>query len=130
MNLGEYLQAAASRPWHWSRHDCCTYLAGWVVDRGHSDPMAFIRGKYRTGRGAMRRIKEGGGLLQLATYGMIDAGIPEADEPQTGDVGIIERPTEDGLNEACAIYSSGKWVSLGVRGLDAGPAVALAVWRP
>jgi hypothetical protein len=91
--------------------------------------MAFIRGSYGTERGALRHIRVGGGLADLWSRGMLDAGIAETGYVQDGDVGIIVRPTECGTDEACAIRSGERWVSLGVRGLVAGPAETVRAWR-
>jgi hypothetical protein len=33
------------------------------------------------------------------------------------------------MDEAAAIWTGERWVTLGLRGLDFGPAEALAVWR-
>lgn len=124
-DLGEYLtRAAMARP---GAIPCGYFSADWVVACGGADPLAFMRGDSEV-KAAARFARHG--ALELARLGAIEAGLPEVDEPRTGDVGVIQRETDDGRGECCAIYSDGKWVSLGVRGLDAGPAVALAVWRP
>jgi hypothetical protein len=130
-DLGAYLTLAMRTPWAWSTHDCCTFIANWSIERGRSDPMAFIRGHYRTERGALKAIKRGGGLLKLVSRGMASAGVPRVDDgPEPGDVAVIEIKTEDRLNEACAIWTGHRWAALGVRGITCGPAHALAVWRP
>ena len=130
MTLGDYLATATSREWAWGRDDCCTFLAGWVMARGHSDPMHFIRGRYRSEFGALRSIKQGGGLVPLWRRGMADVGIPEADEPQAGDVAVLAIPTEAGPHEACGIFSGARWVLRTSGGFFASPARPLALWRP
>jgi hypothetical protein len=90
--------------------------------------MAFIRGSYGTERGALRHIRVGGGLADLWSRGMLDAGVAEAGYVSVGDVGIIVRATECGSDEACGIWTGERWVSLGVRGLVAGPAETVRVW--
>jgi hypothetical protein len=131
VTLGEYFARAGRTPWWWGGDDCCTFLADWALERGHPDPMAFIRGRYRSESGALRRIREGGGLVALATRGFADIGIPVWTGPaQDGFGGVIERETEDrGADVACGIYSAGRWVTRGVRGLIVAPAVALATWE-
>jgi hypothetical protein len=128
--LGDYIAAALSRPWVWGQVDCCTFVAGWVIHRGHGDPMAFIRGAYDSEMGALRQIAAGGGLVPLWTRGMIEAGVPEADDARVGDVGIIARPTQCSTDQAAAIFAGERWISLGVRGIQSGPADVLALWRP
>lgn len=78
----------------------------------------------------MRVIGRGGGLVALWTRGMAAVGVPEADEPQAGDVAVIVRPTVCGMGEAMAIYTGDRWASLALRGLEIGAAEPLKVWRP
>jgi hypothetical protein len=130
MLLGEYIRGAIARPWEWGEVDCCTFAADWAVLCGRADPMGFIRGCYHTELGALRKIKKGGGLVALWTRGMAEAGIPEADSPHAGDIGVIARATDCRTNEAAAIYAGERWVTLGARGIDSGPADVLALWRP
>lgn len=128
MKLGDFL--AMPRPeWDWRLHDCCRWVDRWVQARGYRSPIEALGLVYDSERSALRRISEGGGLVTLWTGGMALVSVPEADEAQAGDVGIISRATSDGLNEAMAIYTGERWLSLSLRGLEAGPAEALRVWR-
>lgn len=129
MSLGEYIAAAAERPWHWATHDCCTFIADWAVSVGWDDPMAFIRGTYEGETGALRAIAAGGGLVALVTRGMESVGIQETQLIRPGAVGVIERATMDGANLACAICTGERWVSLGLSGIDAAPAEPIKAWR-
>lgn len=130
MTLGEYLLFAAKRPWGWGTHDCCTFASQWAIIRGNPDPMAYLRGRYSTAGEAVRVLVKHGGLLAVTTRGMIEAGVPEADFPRAGDIGVVQRPTEEGLNQACGIYTGERWATLGLRGMDCGPAEILGLWRP
>ena len=128
MTVGEYL--AAPRPaWDWRAHDCCRWMARWVVECGHPNPMDFIGAGYSTEIGALRLIRRGGGLVPLWDKGMDGAGVPRAGEPLTGDVAVLSNPTDDGIGEACGIWSGMRWVSLHKRGLMAGVGAPLAIWR-
>jgi hypothetical protein len=130
-DLGPYLAQAMQTPWSWGSHDCCTFIANWSIERGHRDPMAFIRDRYVGESGALRAVKRGGGLLKLVSRGMASADIPRVDDnPQAGDVAVIKIETEDRLDEACAIWTGRRWAALGVRGITCGPAQPLAIWRP
>jgi hypothetical protein len=126
MHLGEYLRRAATSPAP-GAIPCGFFSADWAVACGAADPLAFMRDDSEV-KTAARFARYG--TLELARLGAVMAGLAEPDEPRTGDVGVIIRPTDDGGHHACAIYSDGKWASLGVSGLEVGPAVALAVWRP
>lgn len=128
--LGDYLQQALRTPWAWGSADCCTFVAGWVVACGHADPMDFLRPLYTTERAAMLTIGRGGGLVDLWTRGMIDAGVPECDEPLAGDVAVLVADTEDGLNQACGIWTGERWATRTQSGLQFGPADPLRIWRP
>jgi hypothetical protein len=128
MNLADFL--IAPRPvWDWRSHDCCRWVARWAVLNGTIDPMASIRDAYDDEASAMACIEAGGGLVPLWTRGAIEAGIPEADEARPGDIGIIARETECGTNEAAAIFGGARWITLAHRGIIAGPAEPLIVWR-
>jgi len=116
--------------WDWQAHDCCRWVDRWVQARGHASPIAALGLVYDSERSALRRITEGGGLLPLWTAGMSLVGVPSVDVAKAGDVAVIHRPTVDGLDQAMAICTGKRWVSLGLRGLIYGPAKPLRVWRP
>lgn len=130
MTPGQYVMAALAKPWVWFEHDCCRFIDGWVVHRGRESPMDLLGIHYDSETSALRRIREGGGLVRLWSAGMALAGVPEVDEPTPGDVGIVPVSTEDGLNEACGIYLGPRWAMLGVRGLYCATVVPLRAWRP
>jgi hypothetical protein len=94
--------------------------------------MAAISIQYDSERSALLQIKRGGGLAALWARGMAAIGatlVDDWDSLQSGDVGVIRRATACGTNEAAAIWTGERWVTLGLRGLDFGPAEALAVWH-
>lgn len=128
--LGAYLARVAPLSWAWGSHDCCTFVADWLVEVGYPDPMAFIRGTYDDEAGADAALKRRG-LLRLASRGFDGAGLERVTEYLSGDVGIIYR-TVDGkkLEPVMAIYSSGRWISLADQGLVADhEATPVRAWR-
>ena len=131
MKLSAYL--AEPRPaWDWQRLDCCRWVDGWCLANGWGSPMAAINVRYDSERSALLTIKRGGGLVELWSKGMAAVSVSAVSEWDTlaaGDIGVIRRPTACGLDEAAAIWTGERWVTLGLRGLDFGPAEALAVWR-
>lgn len=128
MRVADYL--AAPRPaWDWIALDCCRWVDGWVQARGFDSPIAALGLTYDSERSALRCIRKAGGLVPLWRKGMALVGVEEADAPMVGSVGVIRRPTSCGTDEAAAIFTGDRWVSLGLRGLDFGPAEALAVWH-
>lgn len=133
MTLGEYIWWAASRPFGWNQPgtlDCCTFVAGWIVARGHADPMVATHIRYDGMPSAMRVILKGGGLAALWTRGMDAVGVPCVDDPQPGDVGVILAATDDATGEVLGIYTGERWMTLGLRGINAMAAVPVKVWRP
>ncbi|MEH3121163.1 MAG: hypothetical protein PGN16_04150 [Sphingomonas phyllosphaerae] len=129
MKLADFLSAPLPE-WDFRHHDCCRWVARWIVARDHACPIESLGLRYSTERGALLTIKRGGGLTALWGRGMTAVGVPEAAEPQPGDVAVIHRPTSCGLDEAMAIRVGERWASLALRGLEIGPAEPLKVWRP
>lgn len=131
MRLAEYL--ALPRPaWDWVTIDCCRWVDGWCRAHGLESPMEAIGIRYDSERSALLQIARGGGLSALWAKGMAAVGaapVDEWDQLQAGDVGVIRRATSCGTDEAAGIWTGERWVTLGLRGLDFGPAEALAVWR-
>lgn len=83
---------------------------------------------YDSERSAMRRIAEGGGLAALWRDGMARVGIMPTDVLTIGAVGVIERATLCQQEQAAAIWTGERWVTLGLRGLDYAPAGHLKAW--
>lgn len=129
MRLGDFLSAPLPE-WDWRAHDCCRWVDRWAQTRGRTSPIKALGLRYSTERGALLTIRRGGGLMALWSRGMAAVGVPEADEPQPGDVAVIRRETVCGLDEAMAIRVGKRWASLAIRGLEIGPAEPLKVWRP
>ena len=136
MRLAEYLAWSINQPWGWGVNpglDCCKFVGKWVIVRGFVDPMVLVwRNPYDSEMSALRRIASGGGLVRLWREGLDHVGaapVDEWDQLQAGDVGVIRRATSCGTDEAAGIWTGERWVTLGLRGLDFGPAEALAVWR-
>lgn len=133
VTLGDYLAAAGRKPWRDGEHDCATFPADWAVLCGRPDPMARWRGAYADAAGAEALIADAGGLAPLWTLGCADAGIPEAEGSQEGDIGIITMLGEGGFVESGAIFTGKRWAFLAPRGLYAStidPVHILKVWRP
>lgn len=127
MKLAGFL--AQPRPaWDWVQHDCCRWVDRWVQMRGHGSPIAALGLVYDSERSALRRIAEGGGLAALWQDGMARLGIMPTDVLTVGAVGVIQRATLCGQDEAAAIWTGERWITLGLRGLDYAPAGRLKAW--
>lgn len=127
MTLGDYLKAP--RPaWEPGRHDCCTWVAAWIVANGHADPMGFIRGTYSGERGMARAVRRGGGLVALWARGAADAALTLACEPVAGDIAVLSLATADGSNEVCGIWTGERWAVACRQGLVFGFGEPMRVW--
>lgn len=80
-------------PWVWGESDCCAAACA-VFERLHGvDPMAPLRGRYRTRAGAMRLIARAGGFDNLASGLAADAGlVPTRWAPGALGVANIDGP--------------------------------------
>lgn len=126
--LGDYLKAP--RPaWDWTTHDCCRWVARWVVINGHPDPMDHIGHSYSTRTGALRVIRRGGGLVDLWTKGMTGARLAAVTDPAIGAVAVLSVPTDDEIGEACGIWTGERWGMLHERGLIFGVGTPLRIWN-
>lgn len=122
LTLGEYLIAASRKKHVYGVHDCCTFPADWIVANGWPDPMADWRGGYVDASAARD------GLAPLAASGLADVGMPLADVPIEGDVGVISVFGQ----EAGAIFTGKRWALVAPRGLafaSADPSIVLKIWR-
>lgn len=126
--LHRFIANGASLHFEYGPHDCAMWPANWCVAQGCDDPAARWRGKYdETGAGNLLAEH---GLLSLWTLGMIEAGIPEADEPEIGDVAVVEVVTDDGFNQCGAIYGGRRWHALSPKGVFQASMTPLRIWRP
>lgn len=80
------------RPWKWGEADCCTSACDVFLRLYGIDPMAPLRGTYRTQREAARIIARMGGFERMAATLAERAGLREV-EPVAGAVGV----SPDGL---------------------------------
>lgn len=90
--------------------------------------MADWRGAYASEAEAEALISDAGGLLALFSAGMASAGIPEADDPLEGDVGVVSLMGE----EAGAIFTGKRWAFAAEKGIAASSlerAAVLKCWR-
>ena len=128
MTLGDYLRSPRPR-WDFASHDCCRWVARWIVANGHGDPMDHIGHRYTTKLGALRVIRRGGGLVELWTKGMTGIGLAAVTEPAIGAVAVLSVPTDDLTGEACGIWTGERWGMLHERGLIFGVGTPLRIWN-
>lgn len=80
----EVVAKCRNTPFQWGQHDCCLWAATVVEAITGTDPAAAYRGTYDTAAGAMKVIKELGGIAEIPTPWL---GEPIA--PQFANVGDI-----------------------------------------
>ncbi len=88
LRLAEAIEAARDRPFRWGRHDC----AIWAFDlrrdiTGSYDVAALWRGRYTTGRGAVRVMRRlGWPSLGAAGRDLLGEPLPSLNLAQRGDL--------------------------------------------
>jgi hypothetical protein len=125
----DYLARAAGTRFRWGAHDCCLWIADWLVLRGHADPAADLRGRYRTARGAARVLSRHGGVPGLFASRAALAGLPRTEAPVAGDIGVVQVTDLAGdAKPAGAICTGARWACLAPTGLLVFPATPLSAW--
>lgn len=77
------------RPWKWGEADCCTAACDVFRALHDIDPMAPLRGRYRTMREAHRIIRDMGGFVAMAKSLAASAGL-SAGTGEPGEIGVAE----------------------------------------
>lgn len=124
VELEQFLEGMARRPFSDGEADCILTVADWVVANGHPDPAEPFRGRYRTALGRERIARREGGMLAVMEAGAARAGLEAAESPLRGDVGLVRM----GDWTVAAICLGGLWAAKG-KGLTVGPAEVLKAWR-
>jgi hypothetical protein len=75
-----------------SHHDCCTFMADWLIKNGLPDPMGDRRGTYFNRREYQRLISGEGGVLASCDRRFAAIGLQETLAPKAGDVAIVRAP--------------------------------------
>ena len=94
MNLQHFLRLP--RGWAWGGvggDDCTTFCASWVLAVTGHDAAADLRGTYDTAEGANAIIEAAGGIEELVASRLEAVIIQRVQQPQEGDVGIVEGMT-------------------------------------
>ena len=98
------------RPWEWGAADCCTSACDVFLRLYGTDPMAPLRGRYRTQREAQRLIAGYGGWGRMADALAAGSGLVRCD-PREGAIGV----SEHGL---CIAVSPWAWLGKTEHGLS------------
>lgn len=91
LELAAYLDAAA-RGFVLGEHDCCTFMAGWLMRLGLPDVMADRRGAYADDRAFRRLLMAEGGLVAACHRRFTGAGLEVRPAARAGDVAVVMLP--------------------------------------
>ena len=131
------IQERKAQPFIWGENDCCLFACDAIERMTGTDPAAWFRGKYKTQRGAYKKLKEfsGGGILEAAVKITARLGYQGINPllAQRGDVVYCEsiETEEMGVNHSLGIVSlNGEIAIPGKHGLIFIPlARATRAWR-
>lgn len=107
--LAEFIEARRKRAFSWGQQDCALFAADGILVMTGVDPAEGLRG-YRSVSGAAKRIKQAGGMRELAT------SFPEKPVglAQRGDLVLAD---VDGRESFGLVAGAGVWCGPGVDGL-------------
>lgn len=124
-DLQDFLLAASERSFSWAEHDCISWLGTWVAIRHGSNPADGFTGRYRSRRGALRLIREHGGLEGLIDAGVVPLGLERTVKPRPGDIALVRAP--EGI--IGGIVTQRFIANVGLRGLFMRRLPILTAWR-
>ncbi len=90
--LADYLAGLRVRRWQPGVFDCGIFMADWVLLRCGRDPIADVRGAYRTERQFLRILRREGGFERSCAARLARAGFAETHAPQAGDLALVLSP--------------------------------------
>jgi len=105
--------AVMDRPWSWGEADCCTAACDVFLGLHGVDPMASLRGRYRSRIGAGRIIRRAGGFVAMAE-GLAQAARLGPSFGDPGDIGVAAMPDGHAL---VICVASGQWAGKTVTGM-------------
>ena len=123
--LTAFLAQAEAKRFQPGTWDCCLMVADWVKENTGIDGAAPWRGRYATRIGFLRHLKAGGGVEGVVSRGAAVAGLSETEEPQRGDIGVIDV----GQGQTGAICLGSRWVTAGPRGVAVLTGPHTKAWR-
>lgn len=123
-------QEAMLRPWAWGEADCCTSACAAFAALHGVDPMAPLRGAYRTQNGARDEIAARGGWEAMTLALARDAGLASVavEDAAAGDIGLMIHGAT--ATPALALCVGSTWAVKTLRGMGlAQRADVVMAWR-
>ena len=128
MITGDLLARHFGGEFRWGRKDCCTAACDAFAELWGIDPMASLRGRYRTRREALALIAEHGGMGTLASELARDARLMSR-APANARAGDVALMVVDGRAALGIAVGDGFFAAKGPSGLTV-LRTALTCWGP
>lgn len=110
------------------RHDCLTCACAASEALSGRDPLASDRPAYTTFTGAMRIARKAGGWLAWADQTFTASGMRRTDEPQPGDLCLIQPGGDrDGMTFTICIRP-GEFAEKAAHGVNVVPGEVMGAW--
>lgn len=104
------IDAACAEPMRWGEDDCALWCAGVLRGALDYDPAADFRGRYRSRKGAHRRLGRGGLAGALRKVGKRHGWkVIKPAQAQVGDIGLADVIYEGKKAASCVICRSPGW---------------------
>jgi hypothetical protein len=91
-SLADYLASLRHRRWQPGVLDCGVFMADWVMALCGRDPIADVRGSYRSERGFLKILRAEGGFEKSCAARLEATGFRETAMPADGDVMTVLAP--------------------------------------
>jgi hypothetical protein len=91
-SLADYLAGLRLRRWRPGELDCGVFMADWVRALTGRDPIADVRGTYRSERQFLRIVRREGGLETSCASRLEAVGFVETVVPRAGDLAVVLAP--------------------------------------
>lgn len=92
MTLAQYLASVGKRRWKVGALDCSVFMADWVREVTGCDPIADVRGKYKTDKQMWKIVRAEGGFEAACAARLAAVGMRETETPDNGDVVVVSAP--------------------------------------
>lgn len=92
--LAAHVERLRSLSFAWGKTDCVTVSADWMMTLGYDDPIADIRGRWRSATGASRVIGGADNFAAAVATRLAAAGCPEIAPAfaHRGDIALLREP--------------------------------------
>lgn len=89
--LTQFLHEAETRPFQFGEWDCLQVLAHWLKRSSGIDPGAAWRPRYHDQKGAIRIVREAGGMIEHVERCIAPFGLKRRGEIKRGDIALVRQ---------------------------------------